>query len=82
MTGLCVLGGILVFLILLGFLRIGAVAEYSGEGYWVKVKIGPLLFQILPKREKPEKQGLAIVRIKKKVEELKLKYADYKRNLF
>ena len=56
MTGLCVLGGILVFLILLGFLRIGAVAEYSGEGYWVKVKIGPLLFQILPKREKPEKQ--------------------------
>ena len=77
MTALCVLGGILLLLILLGFLRIGAAAEYSAEGYWVAVKAGPFSFKILPKPEKPKKPQKEKKKKKEKPKEEKPKEAEH-----
>ena len=57
MTALYIIGGILLFFILIGCIPVGATAEYSAEGYWVAIKAGPISVRILPKKPKPEKSG-------------------------
>ena len=54
MTALYVLGILLLALILIGFLPVGVQGEYSAEGYWVAVKIGPAAIRILPRKPRPE----------------------------
>ena len=49
MIGWVIAAGILLIIALL---PVGAVAEYSAEGYWVKLLIGPFRKQLLPKAEK------------------------------
>ena len=45
-----------VLLLLLGQLRIGGRVEYKAEGFFVKVRIGPIWVSLFPPREKKKKK--------------------------
>lgn len=52
MTVLKILLLIALVLFLLGLIRVGGEAEYSSEGFWAKIKVGALRFQVFPIRKK------------------------------
>ena len=54
MIALKIIGCIVLVFVLIGFIPVGATAEYSAEGYWVAIKAGPISIRILPKKPKPE----------------------------
>ena len=49
MRALFLLGGILIFFVLIGEIRIKALAEYQRDGFALKAKVGTLRFDIYPK---------------------------------
>lgn len=49
MKVLIILGAIALGLILLSFVRVGALVEYSGAGLSVRIKVGPLRFTAYPR---------------------------------
>ncbi len=56
MTGLKILAGAILVLLLLGQVRLGGEAEYASAGLFVKVRFGWLRLQVFPlKREKKKK---------------------------
>lgn len=57
MTGLIIVGCILLALLLFGQLRVGAAAAWSESGLSLKIKAGPVHIQVLPqkKKERPPK---------------------------
>jgi hypothetical protein len=52
MIVLYVLAGILILLWLLSLLRFGGWAEYGQNGFLVKIKVGPFLVQVYPRKSK------------------------------
>lgn len=56
MTGLIVMGCILLALLLIGQLRVGASVAYSENGLFLKIKAGPFRIQILPAKEKEKER--------------------------
>ena len=59
MTALWVLGCVLLVLLLLSLVRVGGVLEYGPGGLRVRVRVGKLLFQVVPvkqKKKRPRKQ--------------------------
>lgn len=61
MTGVKILAGVILALFLIGLIRVGGEAEYSGEGLWVKVRAGFLRFQVYPisKKKKAKRKGFS-----------------------
>lgn len=56
MTGLKILAGVVLVLLLLGQIRLGGEAEYASVGLFVKLRIGWIRLQVFPlKRKKKEK---------------------------
>lgn len=66
MTGLRILAGVLLVLLLLGLVRLGGGVIYSHAGLWVRLRVGIFRFTILsperkekppkPKKKKPKKE--------------------------
>lgn len=56
MTVLKVLLVIALILFLLGLIRVGGEAEYSAEGFWAKIRVGKLKFQVFPFPPKKKKE--------------------------
>lgn len=56
MTVLKVLLVIALILFLLGLIRVGGEAEYSAEGFWAKIRVGKLKFQVFPFPPKKKKR--------------------------
>lgn len=56
MTALKVIGAILLFLFLLCMLRVHAMAEYSTDGFLVKLKIGTIWISLYPRKKKKKKK--------------------------
>lgn len=54
MTAVIVVLSVLAVLFLLGQLRIGARAEYEESGFSLRIKAGPLWFQVFPPKEKAD----------------------------
>lgn len=70
MTGLKVLLVIALVLFLLGLIRVGGEAEYSAEGFWAKIRVGKLKFQVFPfppKKKKKTDGEKGVKPLKKKV---------------
>ena len=57
MTGLRIVAGVLLALLLLSFVRLGGEVEYSGEGLLVKARIGFLRLQVFPLRKKKKEKA-------------------------
>ena len=54
MKALFILGIVLLVLVLLSFVRLGAQVEYAASGVTVRVKTGPFLLTVFPRRgQKP-----------------------------
>lgn len=59
MTGWIVIGCILLFLILIGQIRIGVKVDFSEAGLFLNVKVGPFQFRVLPAGEQKAKKAKA-----------------------
>ncbi len=56
MTGLKILAGGILGLFHLGLVRLGAGVEYSGEGLFVRLRLGKFSFVVYPRKKKPGKE--------------------------
>lgn len=56
MTALKVVGIILLIFFLIGLIRVGGIAEYSADGFFVWIRAWFLRFQVFPAKEKKPKQ--------------------------
>ena len=56
MIVLYILAGILLLLWLLSLLRVGGWAEYGQNGFLVKIKVGPFLVQVFPRKPSGKKK--------------------------
>lgn len=56
MRGLAILCAVLLVLFLLSLVRLGAWVEYSEPGLLVKIKLGPLRVQVLPRKPKKKRE--------------------------
>ena len=59
MKALFILGIVLLVLVLLSFVRLGAQVEYAASGVTVRVKTGPFLLTVFPRRGNGTKAGSA-----------------------
>lgn len=57
MTALKIISAILLFLFLLCMLRVHAMAEYSADGFLVKLKIGTIWISLYPRKKKKKKSA-------------------------
>lgn len=57
MKALFILGIVLLVLVPLSFVRLGAQVEYAASGVTVRVKTGPFLFTVFPRRGNGTKAG-------------------------
>ena len=82
MTGLIIVGVILVVLAVIAMLRVGVICSYSEDGVEVFVRIGPMRVQVVPKPEKvlSEKQKAKKEAKEKKKKEEKKKKKEEKKN--
>ena len=55
MTALYVILGILLFFVLIGQIRVGAMMEYDENGFAVKLKVAAFWFALYPRPEKEKK---------------------------
>ena len=65
MKALFILGIVLLVLVLLSFVRLGAQVEYAASGVTVRVKTGPFLLTVFPRRGNGTKAGSARKKRKK-----------------
>ena len=71
MTWLIVLLVIVLVILLIGSIRLGALAGYDSTGAWVRVRVGPARIKVFPLEKDPEKEE----KKKKKKEAKKAKKA-------
>ena len=55
MSAMKVLLALFLLLFLIGLIRLGGGAEYSAEGVKAHIRVGPLRFQVFPRKEKGDK---------------------------
>lgn len=56
MTGVKILAGVVLAMLLLGQIRLGGGAEYGEEGLFVRLRMGAFHFQVYPAKKKKEKK--------------------------
>ena len=75
MTALIIVLAVLAFFVILGLLRVGVIAEYSEEGFDLKVIAGPVRIKLLPGKDEPKTEKKKKVK-KEKPKKQKAKKED------